>query len=108
MNKKLFLYMWIIFSARVRTFIIYKKCGKRKVVYCAERLNHVIREIEKVQDTLIYLCGSILFPFGSKYFATVFVRERQECGNPMETTYNSSLFVSDKMCSKFWFYSKTV
>lgn len=93
MNKKLFLYMWIIFSAWVRTFIIYKKCGKRKVVYCAERLNHVIREIEKVQDTLIYLCGSILFPFGSKYFATVFVRERQECGNPMETTFNSGKFI---------------
>lgn len=83
-------------AARVRTFIICKECGKRRVVYCAERLNHdVIREIEKVQDTLIYVCGSTLFPFGTKYFATVFVRERQECGNPMETTYYSGV------CAKF-------
>lgn len=107
MYKKL-LYIRINFSARVRTFIICKECGKRRVVYSAERLNHdVIREIEKVQDTLIYVCGSTLFPFGSKYFAIILCKRDRN----VETLWRQliilvNLFVSDKMCSNFGFILK--
>jgi len=75
-------------------------CGKRRVIYCKERLNRQqLDDINEAQDQLMYTCGSTLFPPGHRQHAVVFVREGLECASDMETSYYAG------KSFKYYFYA---
>lgn len=80
--------MFHIFSAKVRSFVICKECGKRRCVYCKQRLNVTqVRALDRCSEELDYVCGSPLFPTENAFHAELFVRENLECQAPIETSY---------------------
>nr|XP_022291791.1 uncharacterized protein LOC111103077 [Crassostrea virginica] len=79
-------------QGKVRSFIMCCLCGKRRVVYCKEPLSRQqITDIEEVQDSLFYTCGSTLFPTGHRYHETIVVKYGLECTAEMETTYYAGI-----------------
>ncbi|XP_052720051.1 uncharacterized protein LOC128191789 [Crassostrea angulata] len=79
-----------LIGGKVRSFIMCCLCGKRRVVYCKERLSRQqVTDIEVVQDNLLYTCGSMLFPYGHRNHETVVVKDGLECAAEMETTYSA-------------------
>nr|XP_022308033.1 uncharacterized protein LOC111114036 [Crassostrea virginica] len=82
----------VLVAGKVRSFVMCCLCGKRRVVYCKERLSRQqITDIEEVQDSLFYTCGSTLFPTGHRYHETIVVKEELECTAEMETTYYAGI-----------------
>ena len=71
----------------MRGFVHCIECGKRRVVYSARRLDAIQeRALIRVQEELLYVCGSPLFPEG-QYHDTIIVREGITCSVPIEVTY---------------------
>ena len=80
-------------SGKVRGYIICSECGKRRVIYSAKKLSAVEeRLVMRVQEELLYTCGSPLFP-GGDLQDTVLVREGINCSSPMEATYYAGIFL---------------
>lgn len=62
-------------------------CGKRRVVYSSKKLSPPEeRALCRLQEELLYTCGSPLFP-GGEFQDTIVVREGLNCQTPIETTY---------------------
>ena len=56
-------------------------------MYCSKKLDTVQeRALSRVQEELLYICGSPLFPGGINQ-DKIIVREGLSCSSPMETTY---------------------
>jgi hypothetical protein len=45
------------------------------------------RSLDRVQEELIYTCGSSLFPEGHEFDKKLVVREGLDCNTTIETTY---------------------
>lgn len=92
MKRRLYFKDFFFIPGKVRSFIMCCLCGKRRVVYCKERLSRQqITDIEEVQDSLFYTCGSTLFPTGHRYHETIVVKYGLECTAEMETTYYAGI-----------------
>lgn len=73
--------------AKVRDFVVCCDCGKRRVVYSSKKLSPPEeRALCRLQEELLYTCGSPLFP-GGEFQDTIVVREGLNCQTPIETTY---------------------
>ncbi|CAG2208685.1 unnamed protein product [Mytilus edulis] len=78
----------LLVAAKVRAFIICCECGKRRVVYCSQKLSHQMCNcLDRVQEELFYSCGSPLLPDGHQFNGKLLVREGVDCSSPIETTY---------------------
>lgn len=78
---------WFYIAARVRGFVSCCECGKRRVVYSSKRLTSKEENaLKRVQEELLFVCGSVLFP-GGEYQDTIVVKEGQSCNSPIEVTY---------------------
>ena len=67
------------------------ECGKRRVIYSAKRLSIAEeRAVTRVQEELLYMCGSPLFPGGSLQ-DTILVKEGLKCSSPMEASYYAGM-----------------
>ena len=69
------------------------ECGKRRVVYCSRKLTPAEEKaLNRVQEELLYVCGSPLFP-GGVYQDSIIVKEGLTCSSSIETTYYAGLYV---------------
>lgn len=76
------------FPARVRTFIICTECGKRRCIYCKQRLSReMLICIERLQEELVYSCGGSLLPNGHEFEEVLVIRQGLTCSSPIEITY---------------------
>lgn len=82
---KHFLFLYILAVDICISFKNIKDCGKRRVIYCKERLSTVMcRSLDRVQEEPHYTCGSPLFPEGHEFHNKLIVRESLDCETPIE------------------------
>ncbi len=90
MIKTYFKYFYF-FVAKVRDFVVCCECGKRRVVYSSRKLSAAEeRALIRLQEELLYICGSPLFP-GGEFQDKIVVREGINCQAPIETTYYAGI-----------------
>ena len=86
---------WNLFEsiiAKVRTFITCHKCDNRRVVFSKIKLtNKKEHLIIRIQERMLYTCGSNLFAETSKLYKSIVVKEGLNCASPMETQYYSAI-----------------
>ncbi|XP_053379602.1 uncharacterized protein LOC128548528 isoform X2 [Mercenaria mercenaria] len=89
----------LLVGTKVRGFVDCCECGKRQVVYSDKRLNPQEETVlKRVQEELMFVCGSVLFP-GGRYQDTIVVKEGQCCNSPIEVTYYAGkTMVFDPIC----------
>lgn len=89
----------LLVATKVRDFVVCCECGKRRVVYSSRKLSAAEeRALIRLQEELLYICGSPLFP-GGEFQDKIVVREGINCQAPIETTYyagKTQLF--DEIC----------
>ncbi|XP_056013095.1 uncharacterized protein LOC125679479 [Ostrea edulis] len=77
----------VLVGTKVRGFVICTECGKRRGIYASRKLNRMEeRAVERVQEELLYICGSPLFP-GGQYQDIILCRQNIDCSSPIETQY---------------------
>ncbi|XP_065929132.1 uncharacterized protein [Magallana gigas] len=77
----------LLVATKVRDFVVCCECGKRRVVYSSRKLSAAEeRALIRLQEELLYICGSPLFP-GGEFQDKIVVREGINCQAPIETTY---------------------
>ena len=65
--------------------------GKKRIVYSAVKTNQTEKlAVERLQDTLFYVCGSVLYP-EEKYKDKLICREGITCQMPIESQYYSGI-----------------
>ena len=79
-------------TAKVRGFVICSECGKRRCVFAKGQLTpaHLVA-LKRVQEDLLYSCGSCLFPEDDEYASVLVLKEALNCSSPIETIYYSAL-----------------
>ena len=81
-------------AAKVRYTIKCRDCEKPRVVYAGAQLDaEKLAEVKKAADSLLYTCGSPLFPSGHPLHDKVIMREALSCQSTMETTYYAGILV---------------
>lgn len=61
--------------------------GKKRIVYCASKLTGgEQRAVFRVEEEMLYVCGSPLFP-GGQYQDKIVVRQSLTCATYIETQY---------------------
>ncbi|XP_052249975.1 uncharacterized protein LOC127858198 isoform X2 [Dreissena polymorpha] len=79
-------------AAQARRYILCADCRKRRVVYSRTKLTvDQCRQLELLDDAVIYTCGSAIFPEEHDLHEQVFVREGLSCQTEIETTYYSAV-----------------
>lgn len=78
----------LLVADKVRDIVICAECGKPRVVYSAKKLSlNEKKELERVQEEMIYTCGAPLFPCSTESVHNMIVREGIICESQIETTY---------------------
>lgn len=68
------------------------ECGKRRIVYCLAALTKAEDlALIRIQEELLFICGSTLFP-GGEFQDKLVVREGLNCSSPIETTYYAGMY----------------
>ena len=80
----------LLVANKVRNIVTCSECSKARVVYSAKKLSSAEElALKRVQEELIYTCGSALFPSGPME-NIMFVKEGINCETLIETTYYAS------------------
>ena len=85
------IYVLILLSAKVRSFVTCCECQKRRIVYSAARFSKKEEEaITRASEELYYVCGTTLFEEGA-FAGKLVVKESINCTTPIETAYFAGL-----------------
>jgi hypothetical protein len=82
------------------------ECGKRRVIYSGSKLTSAEqRLILRVEEELLYVCGSPLFP-GGDHQDRIIVREALSCASPIETAYYAGkYFCCEYLLNSTWCFT---
>jgi len=74
----------ILVSSRVRCIMTCYEFFKPRCIYSKTKLTKDEQiALKRVQESLLYTCGSSIFPPNSAYHDTVCVKESFTCGDPI-------------------------